>query len=283
VTKYNLSGRTVVITGGAGGLATYLAPALLERGAKVALLDLDLATVQEAASQAATSGSIRGWESDVRNLTQLEDTMNQIAIHFGSIDVVIANAGLGDSPTLLAQDDPARWELMVDVNLNGVYRTFRGAYPHIAKTKGYMLATSSMAAFVHGPLQGAYPATKAGVWALCDTWRLEVRHLGIGVGSLHPTFFKTPMMDSIWADPAGERLWRGNNKGMWKAVAPETVVREAIRGIERRASQIVAPRTLGISAIAPGIAQGIADRFGFPGRTIPETVALIAKNRQANG
>jgi NAD(P)-dependent dehydrogenase (short-subunit alcohol dehydrogenase family) len=283
MTRYNLRGRTVVITGGAGGLATYLAPALRDRGAKVALLDLDREQVEATASGIAKGGSVRGWQSDVRNLAELEDTMNQVASHFGSIDVVIANAGLGDSPTLLAEDDPARWDLMVDVNLSGVYRTFRAAYPHIAQTKGYMLATSSMAAFVHGPLQGAYPATKAGVWALCDTWRLEVRHLGIGVGSLHPTFFQTPMMESIWADPAGDRLWGGNRRGMWKAVAPDVVVREAIRGIERRAAHITAPRTLAFSALVPGLAQKAADRFGFPGGTIPEAAALIANGGQKHG
>lgn len=278
MTNYDLTGRTVAITGGTGGFATALAPALRARGAKVALLDLDADLATQAAATVGPLGVARGWHADVRDLAQLETTMSEVAEHFGGIDVVIANAGVGDRATLLADSDPAHWELMVDVNLNGVYRTFRAAYPHIEKTRGYMLATSSMAAFVHNPLQGAYPATKAGVWAMCDTWRLEVRHTGIAVGSLHPTFFKTPMMEEVWADPAGNRLWNGNSKGMWKQVDIDVIVQETIRGIEKRAARIVAPRNLRVIAIAPGIAQRLIERFGYRGNTIAEAAALIPKD-----
>ena len=71
-----------------------------------------------------------------------------------------------------------------------------------------------MAAFVHSPLNGPYVASKAGVWALCDATWLELRHHGVSVGSAHPTFFKTPMMDDVPDDPAGNTLLGGNEKGL---------------------------------------------------------------------
>lgn len=273
--RYDLVDRTIAITGGCGGFAAALAPALRAKGARIALLDVD---EEAAATAAAAVGAVdvaRGWRADVRDLAHLETAMSEVADHFGGIDIVIANAGLGDTAVLLAEDRPEHWEQMVDINLNGVYRTFRSAYPHILRRRGYMLATSSMAAFVHSPLQSAYTATKAGVWAMCDTWRLEVRHRGVAVGSLHPTFFKTPMMEKVWANPAGHRLWKGNTAGIWKQVDISVVVAETVRGIERRAAHIVAPRNLRVASLAPGITQAFVDRFGFPGRTIEDAIALI--------
>jgi NAD(P)-dependent dehydrogenase (short-subunit alcohol dehydrogenase family) len=274
---YDLSDRTVAITGGTGGFAAALAPALVAKGARVALLDLDADAAAAGAKAVGGPDVARGWRADVRHLPELEDAMGAVVDHFGRVDVVVANAGLGESASLLAEDDPTSWERMVDINLNGVYRTFRAATPHIARTKGYMLATSSMAAFVHSPLQGAYTATKAAVWALCDTWRLEVRHTGVAVGSLHPTFFATPMMDKVWADPAGHRLWAGNEKGIWKRTSIDVVVADTVRGIERRAPHIVAPRGMRAAALAPGVVQAFVDRFGFPDGRVEEAIALISR------
>jgi NAD(P)-dependent dehydrogenase (short-subunit alcohol dehydrogenase family) len=273
--RYDLAGRTVAITGGTGGFARALAPALRQRGANVALLDLDADRAIDAAASAGPPAAVRGWAADVRRLDQLEPVLAEVAEHFGRLDVVIANAGLGDVGVLLAEDDPQHWDRMIDINLNGVYRTFRAAIPHISKTKGYLLATSSMAAFVHNPLQGAYTASKAGVWALCDTWRLEVRHTGVAVGSLHPSFFQTPMVDAMHTNPAITRLWGGNGGGMWKMTDIDVVVRQAVRGIERRAAHIVAPRSLAVSAVAPGFAQAIVERIGLRGNTIADAVALV--------
>ena len=284
MTRYSLNGKVAVITGGTGGFATALAPALRRCGARIALLDLDEGRTAEAAAALGPQDVARGWRADVRDLAGLESTMAAVAEHFGRIDVVLANAGLGEAAVLLSEDEPAHWERMVDVNLNGVYRTFRAAWPHVLRTGGYLLATSSMAAFVHSPLHGAYPASKAGVWAMCDTWRLEARHTGVAVGSLHPTFFDTPMMESVWADPAGHRIWNGNTKGLWKRTTIDVVVAETVRGIQRRAKRIAAPRRLTAVTLAPGITQAVIDRFGFPGRTVEEAIALIpARTTSATG
>ena len=106
----------------------------------------------------------------------------------------------------------------------------RRALPHVEKHRGCLLATSSLAAFAHSPL--------------CDSIRLEVRHLGVDVGSAHPTFFRTPMMDDVVADPAGRQLWGGNDKRLFKMVPIDTIVNAIVDGIEKRAKRIVAPKSL---------------------------------------
>jgi len=264
--RYDLTGRTVAITGSTGGFGRALATVLRRRNANLALLDIDALAVEAQAAQLGGPAHARGWRADVRRLDDLTTAMDEAADHFGRLDVAIANAGI-DVIAPLATLDPAAYERVIDVNLNGVWRTFRAALPHVEQQHGYLLATCSMAAFVHSPLQIPYTASKAGVWAMCDSLRLEVRHLGIGVGSLHPTFFSTPLMDDVVADPAGQALWN-NQTGLWRMIRLDDVVTAAVDMIERRADISIVPRLNTPIARAPGLFRPLLERIGFRGDQI---------------
>lgn len=275
--RYELSGRVVVVTGSSGGLGRALCPALRARGARLALFDLDARAVQSQAGELGGERFARGWAVDVRSLAGLEAAMAEAAAHFGQIDVVIANAGI-EALQSLADIDPGLHERVIDVNLNGVWRTFRAGLPYVAQQEGYLLAIASMAAFVHSPLQSSYVAAKAGVWALCDSLRLEVRDLGVSVGSVHPTFFKTPMTDAMVADPAGEALWGGHapgllKMGIWRMVPLDSVVAAIVRGIERRRQFIVVPRLHYFVAWAPSHFRWFVEWWGFRGGRITKAMA----------
>lgn len=257
-----LDGAVVVITGSTGGLGRAVAAALRARGARLALLDLDLATAEAQAAELGDPTIARGWRADVRSLEQLTEAMADVRAHFGQIDVVIAGAGI-TTMAPIQTIEPDAWERVIDINLNGVWRTFRAALPHVRERRGYLLAISSMAAFVHSPLQAQYAASKAGVWALCDSVRLELRHEGVGVGSLHPTFFRTPMMEDVVADPAGQAVWDGNSGGIWAMVALDEVVESAIRMIERRAAMRTVPSRITPIAKAPSLFRPAIERLGF--------------------
>jgi NAD(P)-dependent dehydrogenase (short-subunit alcohol dehydrogenase family) len=275
MTRYPLAGRTVALTGSTGGLGSELARALRARGANLALLDIDADNVRAQAVALGTARQARGWHADVRDMTGLTDAMNAATEHFGRLDVVIANAGI-DTMAPMATLDPAAFERVVDINLTGVWRTFRAGLPGVQANHGYLLAISSMAAFVHSPLQASYTATKAGVWAMCDSIRLELRHRGVGVGSVHSTFFRTPMMDDVIADPAGRVLWGGNEKGLFKMVPSATVVRGIVRGIERRSELIVVPKRNSLIAKAPGLFRPVLDRVAWKDTTIAHAAELAA-------
>jgi NAD(P)-dependent dehydrogenase (short-subunit alcohol dehydrogenase family) len=279
---YHLAGRTVVITGAAGGLGKALAEELRRKKANLALVDVDSDTVDAAAEKLGGDRVARGWKADVRSLEDLTRTMASVEEHFGRVDVVIAGAGIANNFVPMADLDADAWARTVDINLNGVWRTFKAALPHVTKHQGSLVAVSSMSSFIHSPLHGAYPATKAGVWAMCDSLRLELRHTGVAVTSVHPTFFKTPMMDAAEAEPASNRVWN-NHQGMWKYVPVDTVIADIVRGIEQRTSQVVSPRNLGFIALAPGLAQKIAARFGFRGNTIPDAIALAQASQPTRG
>jgi len=272
---YKLANKVVAITGSTGGLGSALAEALHARGARLALFDLQADRLTAQIRAFGRPSHALGWTADVRSFESLEAAMANAADHFGQIDVVIANAGV-DTMAPMATIDPAAFDRVIDINLNGVWRTFRAGLPHVQKQRGYLLAISSMAAFVHSPLQASYTGSKAGVWAMCDSIRLELRHLGIGVGSAHPTFFATPLMDDVVADPAGRALWGGNDRGFWKMIPREQVVRDIVAGIERRADMIVVPKTNAIVAKAPGFFRRFVERAAFRSSDIERAISLAS-------
>jgi NAD(P)-dependent dehydrogenase (short-subunit alcohol dehydrogenase family) len=274
MTHYELAGRTIALTGATGGLGSALAAELRTRGANLALMDLDPDALAVQAARLGGPAVARAYRVDVRDLSTLEAAMDAAAADFGRLDVVIAGAGV-EVMSPMALMHPAEFERTIDINLTGVWRAFRAALPHVQRTKGYLLAISSMAAFVHSPLQAPYTASKAGVWAMSDSIRLELRHLGVDVGTIHPTFFSTPMMDRVLANAAGRRLWGGHQNALWKMVPLELVVAETIAAIERRAAMTVVPKRIGAIARAAGLARPLIDRIGWPADTIEQTIELV--------
>ncbi|MGA4634913.1 SDR family NAD(P)-dependent oxidoreductase [Pseudomonas solani] len=269
---YDLHGKVVLITGATGGLGRAAAQALRGRGAKLALLDLDPGSLDEMAATLGGPDVAAGWGADVRSIESLETALKAAAQHFGGIDVVVAGAGVS-SVVALEYIDPATFDRVIDINLNGVARTFRAALPHVKARRGYLLAISSMAAFVHSPLNTAYTASKAGVWALCDSLRLELRQQGVGVGSLHPTFFQTPMMDAVIDGPSSTLVWN-NHQGIWKFVALEQVVSALVDCIEQRHDLVTVPRGQGLVAKTPGLMRRLIERIGFDPKKVAEAVRL---------
>lgn len=279
MSKYDLKGRVVAITGSNGGLGQAITQELHKRGARLALFDVSHPSAEEQTKAFGGPENARTWVVNVRSMESLETAMREAAEHFGGIDVVIANAGVTAFEPLV-HASPENFDRVIDINLNGVWRTFRAAVPYVKEKQGYMLAISSLAAFIHSPLQASYTASKAGVWAMCDSIRLELRHMGVGVGSVHPTFFHTPLMDQAFADPAGNKIWGGNKGGIFKMVPLQEVLMAVVNGIERRQDFIVVPKQNALVVRAPGLFRKLIEAIGFNDKDIAETVRLAGQKAQ---
>ena len=233
----SLAGRRVLITGAARGIGAGTARRLHQRGARVALLGLE---PEELERVAADCGGASWHECDVRDREQVDDAVEAAVGELGGLDVVVANAGVAAQLPLIG-GDPEVFERTVAVNLTGAYYTLRAAGPHVAHRTGYALAIASLAAAVHAPLLGAYSATKAGVEALGNTLRIELRPYGARVGVAYFAELDTDMTRRGFATAAAERIDRRG--GPFTRVAPLEVGIDAIeRGIERRSRRVVAPR-----------------------------------------
>jgi NAD(P)-dependent dehydrogenase (short-subunit alcohol dehydrogenase family) len=234
-----LEGRRVLITGAARGIGAAVARRLHSRGAQVALAGIEYDQLSAVASEC---GGAPALECDVRSREQVEDAVARAVERLGGLDVVVANAGVAAQMPVIG-GDPEVFEQTIAVNLVGVYYTLRAAGPHIAHERGYALAISSLAAAVHPPLLGAYCAAKAGVEALGDAMRIELRSTGARVGVAYFGELETDMTSRGFGTEAARKLQAQTRSGRFQRVAPLSAGVDAIeRGIEKRSRRVVAPR-----------------------------------------
>lgn len=271
--KVHLKNKVIAITGSTGGLGVAAANALKAKGAKIALMDINQDALDDQVVQLGGSKHAAGFVADVRSMSSIDSAMAAAAKHFGHIDVVIAGAGVG-YPSSFEYMDPIDFERTIDINLNGVFRTFRAAIPYVKQRQGYLLAISSMAAFVHSPLKTHYAASKAAVWAFCDSLRLELQSDGVSVGSLHPTFFDTPMMANIVDEPCSRLVWQ-EHTGVWKFVPLQEVIDALVKCIEQRQDTVTVPRSNAFLARAPELMRKMVARVGFNPSKVTEAVRLM--------
>ncbi|MFS8098297.1 SDR family oxidoreductase [Lentzea alba] len=236
----DVTGKVVLITGAARGIGAEVARQLAARGARLALVGLEKAQLEEVAAQ--TGG--KAWEADVTDWDVLERVTNEVAEHFGGIDVVIANAGIAATGFVRSMD-PKAFERVIEVNLLGVWRTVRTALPHLVKSRGYCLVVSSLAAIVHIPGNAAYSAAKAGCEAFADSLRAEVRHLGVDVGTAYFSWISTDMVNSADQHPVFGKLRKGMPGLAGKKYPVRDVGKAVVRGVEKRSRAVHVPGWVG--------------------------------------
>jgi NAD(P)-dependent dehydrogenase (short-subunit alcohol dehydrogenase family) len=275
---WSVRGRTVLITGAARGIGAESARRLASRGANVSLVGLEPDELQRVGGQCGAGAAC--FEADVTDWDPLERAVEGTVERFGSIDAVVANAGIG-APGTVRLTDPAAFERTIEVNLLGTWRTVRACLPHVIERRGYILVIASLAAAVHGPGMAAYSASKAGAEAFADSLRVEVKRLGVDVGVGYFSFIDTDLVRGADAHPTLGGL-RQETPGPYGKTYPLSDVGQAIvEGIEQRRRWVVVPRwaraTLVLrTALAPLIDRASYDRAS-------EAEALFQQDVEARG
>lgn len=276
-----LNDKVVLITGGARGIGAAVGSVAATRGAQVVLLDRD----GDAAAQTAASlpGDHLGVYADVTDAASIETAVAAAVTRFGGIDVVVANAGIGEAGTVATRSAE---ELLrtIDINLSGVVRTVHAALPHVIERRGYLLLVSSAAALKNVPGGSCYAAAKAGVDAFGGALRLEVAHKGVDVGVVHPAWIRTEMY-------AAQTRLDSFNEGFKKLPWPFNVVTDVdecarifVRAIEERQRKAYVPGALRYVDAVRGVFTGwVWDVFAKPAaaRTVPALEAELLAGADA--
>lgn len=275
---WNVSGRTVLVTGAARGLGAEFARRLAAKGARVALVGLERDELERVA---ADCGPEAAWfEADVTDSGQLEDAVDGAVERFGGIDAVIANAGIGGGGPI-RHADPESFERVIEVNLLGVYRTLRACLPHVIERRGYVLVIASVAAVAHGPGMGAYSASKAGAEALANSLRLEVKHLGVDVGVGYFSWIDTELVRATDRHPAFGPL-RADLRGPAGKTYPVSAVGDAVLdGMERRRRMVVVPGWVRGMIALRGVVWRVIERDAL--KTAPELDAAFERDVAERG
>jgi short-subunit dehydrogenase len=219
-----------VLTGAGSGFGRGLALELARRGGKLVLSDVNLASVEETAGMARAAGA-----ADVKTLrcdvTKVEEVEALAAACDGPVDLVVNNAGVS-SGGRIGELPLADWRWTLDVDLFGVIHGCHVFVPKLrAQGHGHVLNVASCAGLVSMPFMGAYNVAKAGVVALSETLRAELRGTGVEVTVLCPTFFETNIVRSGRFTDAATRT--SADKMMARARPVEEVVLATLRSIER--------------------------------------------------
>jgi NAD(P)-dependent dehydrogenase (short-subunit alcohol dehydrogenase family) len=269
---FDVSGRTVFITGAARGIGAATAERLHRAGANVALVGLEPERLHELASSLGERAE--AFEADVTDYDALVRAVDGTVERFGGIDVAIANAGIAFTGAL-STAPIEQVERTLAVNLLGVWRTDRAVAEQLIARRGYLLNISSLSAIVHPPLLGAYATAKSGVDALSDCLRAELAPSGVSVGCAYFGFLDTDLVRAGFAQPSAQ-IANGATPGFIRKPAPLVKAIDAIeRGIERRSARVWAPRWVGPMIALRGLLQPLVERrvLGEPER-VAEAVRL---------
>lgn len=185
--------RTAVITGGARGIGAATARRLAANGAKVAVLDLNEAAAQEtAASIVEAGGQAAGYQADVTDRDRVSEVMESIAARFGSIDILMNNAGVLRDNLLFKMSD-ADWDLVMNVHLKGAFIATQVAQRYMVEQRyGRIVSMSSISADGYRG-QANYSAAKAGLRGFTRTVAIELGPFGITANAISPGFIETDM------------------------------------------------------------------------------------------
>jgi 3-oxoacyl-[acyl-carrier protein] reductase len=193
-----LKDKTAVITGSGNGIGKETAITFAREGAKVVVADFDERAGLDTVNKIRDEGGLAFFQTvDVTDLESVRALMKAAADIYGSLDILINNAGITSDGFLTNLSEEA-WHKVIDVNLTGVFYCTQAAVPHmVAQGKGKIINASSISGVYGNVGQTNYAATKAGVVGMTKTWAKELGRKGINVNAVAPGFIQTGMVAKV--------------------------------------------------------------------------------------
>ncbi|WP_067668481.1 mycofactocin-coupled SDR family oxidoreductase [Nocardia miyunensis] len=204
-----VEGKVAFITGAARGQGRSHAVRLAQEGADIIAVDVckpvsgsDAIASSTPEDLAETADLVKGLgrrivtaEVDVRDFDALQAAVDSGVEQLGRLDVIVANAGIGNGGDTLDKTSEQDWNTMIGINLSGVWKTAKAGIPHVLSggRGGSIILTSSVGGLKAYPNTGHYIAAKHGVVGLMRAFAVELGQHSIRVNSVHPTNVNTPM------------------------------------------------------------------------------------------
>jgi NAD(P)-dependent dehydrogenase (short-subunit alcohol dehydrogenase family) len=198
-----LAGKVAIVTGGNAGIGEAIAQTFVREGAAVVITgrrqdELDR-VVHEITRRNGKVIAVAGSVTDDRHVRAV---VNEAIQRFGSLDILINNAGVGEFGRRLHELDDETWARVLDVNLTGVFRMTRAAVPEMLKRgRGSIVNISSIASLVGIPYLPAYAASKGALDALTRAIAIDYARDGLRCNVVNPGLIATPMAAPLMANP----------------------------------------------------------------------------------
>ena len=182
-----MTGKTAVVTGATRGIGRAIAEALAARGCNVAIAARHEQDCRAAADQITQQGGGQaiGIATDVRRHEDCERLIAQAVSHFGGLQILINNAGIGGFGPV-EKMDVAHWDRVIATNLNSLFYCSHAALPHLKRAGGWIINIGSLAGKNAFPGGAAYNASKFGLIGFSEALMQEVRHDDVRVSYIMP-------------------------------------------------------------------------------------------------
>lgn len=192
--------QRVLITAGASGIGREIARAFIAAGARVSVVDIDRAALDNVAQELP---GLQTSECDMSRRRAIEERIPAAIQALGGLDVLVNNAGIAGPTAPVEQTDPDAWDEVVQINLNGTFHATRLAIPHLKQSPaGVILVLSSIAGRFGYPNRCAYAATKWGLIGFTKTVARELGPFGIRANAIAPGAVEGPRIDKVFAGRA---------------------------------------------------------------------------------
>ena len=201
-----LTGKTALVTGAARGIGKAIALKFASEGANVAFTDLVIDENGQAteAEIAAFGVKAKGYASNAADFAQTEEVVKQVKEDFGSIDLLVNNAGITKDGLMLRMTE-AQWDAVIAVNLKSAFNFIHACTPVMMRQKGGSIINMASVVGVHGNAgQCNYSASKAGMIALAKSIAQEMGSKGIRANAIAPGFIETAMTAALPDDVRAE-------------------------------------------------------------------------------
>jgi NADP-dependent 3-hydroxy acid dehydrogenase YdfG len=260
----SLQGKVVAITGGARGIGKATAQALVRKGAKVAIGDLDKTLAEQTAEQ--LGGETLALELDVTDRDSFEGFLDQVEERLGSLDVLINNAGIMPIGPFVDETDRTA-QMMVDINVHGVLYGMKLALPRMQRrNSGHIVNIASQAGKGGIPGGATYCGTKHFVVGASEAVRAELRETAIEVSCVMPAVVNTELGSGLQETRAIKKL------------EPEEVADAIVGALERPKFDVWVPReSVGIFKIMQLLPRGGREAVA---RMLNADKVLAAPNKQ---
>ncbi len=201
----NLTNKVAYITGASKGIGFAIAQTLLNAGIKVAISSRNINAAKNAALLLkADAGMILPIASDVSSLSAETEAVNTIVKHFGQLDILVANAGVGYfAPIDMLTAE--QWKETIDTNLTGVFNSVKASIEALKQSKGYIITIASLAGANFFETASAYNASKFGLVGFTQAIMLDLRKYGIKVSTIMPGSVATEFNNHV---PTAVDAWK---------------------------------------------------------------------------
>ncbi|HEX9595816.1 MAG TPA: SDR family NAD(P)-dependent oxidoreductase [Anaerolineales bacterium] len=194
--QIDLSGQVAVVTGGAQGIGFAIAQRLLASGAQVSLWDNNADALHQALGALGNGASIQ--KVDITDITGLTAAHAAVETGIGAVSILVNSAGIAGTNATVEDYDPAEWQRVIEVNLNGTFYVNKVAIPSMkARNYGRIVNIASVAGKEGNPNLSAYSAAKAGVIGLTKSLGKELARFDIAVNAITPATANTRILDSL--------------------------------------------------------------------------------------